>query len=388
MKRSELNDLIKEAGVYPNAHQLLLLKSALYPPAEAFAYFELWLNQLKGIHISKSASTKPGLPQVFDQLDLGSQRLLSLLYSNLKSYRTSYPILEQLSGYYKYVWYKNQLLNSTLTALGKEISSSNINLIALKGIAHINQFYGDFGSRPTVDIDVAVQRKDVKSLVSLLNRSGWRSVSGDINRIESSMFHAHSFKRKGLELDVHIRFSLYALKQATEYLMWERAIASDNTIKYLSPPDELYCVLLHGMQWNLVPPIRWVADSVKIIEGLTDDQWVMLKELIRSENYQTPIDMLRYLNENEFARIPSEILNMPDISESKLLQNQYRFSLVPREDNDMIMARRVFYRTLYKNNGNYLKTLKDWFSHYLYSRNKKYIIQLIFELIRLQFKRS
>jgi hypothetical protein len=156
MKREK--ERIIRSGILPNIEQTLLLKACLFNDEESSKAFYDWLEKVNiPSEIEVNTSTL-GLPQFFDKLDLGSQRLLSMLYKNLKINKVNHPLIAKLEGYYKYIWYKNQVLMSEFREIAALLSSQKIEVLLRKGLYMTAKIYNDYGTRPTVDIDIAVRK--------------------------------------------------------------------------------------------------------------------------------------------------------------------------------------------------------------------------------------
>ena len=96
MSKEDLNVLAYASGILPNPQQVILLKACLSSGKPAIQAFEEWIKtidiDIKNATIGKNVA----LPQVYDSLDLGSQRLLSLLYKNLSYQGYKHPVILQL----------------------------------------------------------------------------------------------------------------------------------------------------------------------------------------------------------------------------------------------------------------------------------------------------
>src|SRR3954468_4709799 len=166
-----ISTLAIEAGIIPTEQQTLLLKACTSSGKHATDAFQSWMDTLD---LRGDGDLQPGaigLPQMYDQLDLGSQRLLSLLYKNIIRNGIDHPMILKLSSYYKYVWYKNNLLKSRLTKLVQDLQSINVDVIIIKGIVLIEKYYDDYGMRPTIDIDIAVRKENISKTIDLLLES-------------------------------------------------------------------------------------------------------------------------------------------------------------------------------------------------------------------------
>jgi Uncharacterised nucleotidyltransferase len=358
------------AGVIPTANQTLLLKACLYKGAPSYGAFMSWMEDL-GFSLAEGKQDHPGLVQVYDRLDLGSQRLLSLLYKNLYTQGFRHPVIDALGGYYKFIWYKNQILKSHLQSVIADLQLIQVDAIAFKGIVQIEKYYENSGSRPTADIDLVVRPGDVQKTVDILLAKGWTSRS-DPFRIGQSQFHAHQFFLQKIELDLHFHFSAFPLEQKTELSFWEQSTRVTEGYRVLTPAHELFCILLHALQWNQIPPIRWVADSVLLTDRFDDDEWHKFHALVDSENYGFAGQLMKYLVDNRFVAPPQHVMNLLQSKRTDVsILPQINFALTPRNENEFANVLRLIAKIKYTYKHGTRQWLKAWVDHSLYYWNIK-----------------
>lgn len=293
----------------PTDTQTLLLKACLTSSPKAGIYFSKWKNEV-AVDFDNATNTSLGLPQVYDNLDFGSQRLLSLLYYNLKSQGVEDSTIDKLKGYFKYVWLKNQIITKSLIEIGESFNQENVDVIALKGISLVTNYYPHPGTRPTIDLDIAITSLHLKDVDRLLSEIGWRPKMKieSIRSLESLLSHAIPLIKGNLELDLHQRFSEYLLMDKTTSLFWQKSIKSEFQVKFLCPAHELFIVILHGMNGCSINNIRWVADAVHIISAFSQEDWNEFLNLIKLEKYNTLLRLaLEYLKTNELIDIPNPL---------------------------------------------------------------------------------
>ncbi|MFT5641879.1 MAG: hypothetical protein ACI9A7_001985, partial [Cyclobacteriaceae bacterium] len=90
---------IASSGIFPNTEQTILLKACLLSGPDSIEAFHEWLQIINIPSTMPADKSALGLPQFFDKLDLGSQRLLSMLYKNLKTNKVKHPLIPKLEGY-------------------------------------------------------------------------------------------------------------------------------------------------------------------------------------------------------------------------------------------------------------------------------------------------
>lgn len=126
---------------------------------------------------------------------------------------------------------------------------------------------------------------------------------------------------------------LHECRQAgADERFWEGAVSimvNNASTCALSPTDQLFHIFVHGIKWNQVPPLRWVADSMAIINHSNSQiDWGSL--ITQAEGYRLilPVrDGLNYLSDKLEAPIPGGVLqairNMPT-SRMERIEYEYK----------------------------------------------------------------
>jgi hypothetical protein len=363
---SKIAELAIRMGVIPNEKQTLLLKACLLSAELSNRSFQLWLAAL-GIDLMQAQlQSSIGLPQVYDQLDLGSQRLLSLLYKHFSNLRISHPVVQKLSGYYKYVWYRNNLLKSRMLALVTELNAIAVESVLIKGIALIEKYYPDYGMRPTLDLDIVIHPQDIVNASDLLLSKGWKSRLGDPYQVTKSQLHAHTFYHGDIELDLHFNFSGFSLSEKTEKTFWDHATLQEQGYKILRPAHELYITILHAYQWNITAPIRWVADSTILISQFDDNEWTEFGRVFESENADVHCQAINYLFENGFVNIEGKVLDLLRRKRTnQVIDSQIIYALTSPDMSAFVTPARVWSKAKYHNKS-FVNRVKALLDHYVY----------------------
>jgi len=247
-----------------------------------------------------------------DRLDQGSHRLLPKLYHNLKAELPGDPLMGRLKGVYRQTWYKNQLLFHHTATVLHSLHQASIETITLKGAALVVVNYQDEGLRHMDDFDVLVRPEQALIAMQVLKDSGWQS---DYQSPDALLTYEHaaefrdSAKRK---IDLHWRAIWEGRRSISEDDFWEAAVkikvAGVETLA-LYPSDQLLHVCVHGANWNVVPPLRWVADAMTIIQSSSPVDWGRLVE--QAEKRELTLLMhetLAYLQGLLGAPVPSVVL--------------------------------------------------------------------------------
>ena len=99
---------------------------------------------------------RPGLD--LDRLEGSSVPLLPLVYRSLERAGAADPLLPRLKGIYRSAWVKNNLLLERARTELAALSAAGIDPLLVGGIANALRFYGDLGLRPTLRLELVVDR--------------------------------------------------------------------------------------------------------------------------------------------------------------------------------------------------------------------------------------
>jgi hypothetical protein len=292
----------------------LLLRAALFPAEKAIPAWNEWKE---GVRI--------------DRLDAGSLRLLPLVYKNLRAHGIDDVLMEDLQGAYRSTWARNRILFRNMAALLRLLHAAGIRTLLLKGAPLVLLNYKDYGLRPMFDFDVLVGTEDALSAFNLLKSSGWTPYPLDtLSESVIALKHAASFKdSRGRECDLHWHVLPECCQPGADRDFWERAapieIEGVPTLA-LDPADHLLHVCAHGVKWNELPPLRWIADAMAIVKS-SEVNWQRVIAQAQKRRLVQPIkEALGYLRENWGAPIPSEVVReLERIPLSKIEEIEHRY---------------------------------------------------------------
>ena len=272
----------------PGAEQELLLQAALLNGEQALAAWKTWCSKVD-----------------LQALDTSSYRLLPLLYHNLNRLQVKHPWLPIMRGVHRHTWVKNQTLLYEMGQLLTQFQDAGIEPLLLKGTALIVKYYDNFGLRPMDDFDVLVPRCQVNQAIEVLTKAGWEA--------GFRAPHAQSF-RKGeeLECDLHWNILFENCRQAIDdpfRQMAEQAYVNGVAVKVLNPTDQLLHVCVHGARWSYLPPLRWLADAVVILNHSVIDWERLVQQAIRVGVVLPLRDALAYLKWLLGLEIPETVLS-------------------------------------------------------------------------------
>jgi hypothetical protein len=186
------------------------------------------------------------------------------------------------------------------------------------------------------DIDVLVPLKQARQACELLQNSGW-TPSPPVSELDLIFGHAVQLKNShGKEFDLHWR-PFNSCCEDYEKDFWDGAIPvkmANVSSLAPNPTKMLFHVIIHGMAWNPVPSIRWIADAIAIINS--DDFSIDWQQLINmaerhylSQRFKKG---LQYLYNNFHPAIPPSVMkSAEDIPVSYLEIIEYRFMVKNRD---------------------------------------------------------
>jgi hypothetical protein len=286
-----------EGGLWPTPRQELLLCAALADGAEAIQAWKSW-------------SADAGADR--HALDPGSERLLPGAYRNLTRLGLPREELPDLRARYRQSWFRNQRIAAGARRVIETLARAQIPAIVLKGISLSLRCYRDMGARPMQDADVLVPFERAASAVSALVGEGWsQDRPGALrhhNHRAATLRHA-----AGHNVDLHWLAFGPEHQAMPEDDLWARRVPLDvcgTPAWALCSTDELIHTLVHGVLWNPLPPVRWVADAALILRNRREPvDWALLVQSVCRRRLVPPVrDGLRWLREHLRAEIPDAVL--------------------------------------------------------------------------------
>jgi len=282
--------------------QLSLLQACLAPGDGIEPHWRAWRGQAE-----------------LDSLDEASNRLLPLLYRRLEAAGLNDPDMARLRGIYRYHWCRNQLLLAELRRLLAALRELGVEVLLLKGAALIQRHYRDPGIRPMSDLDIMVRPGDMDTVFGLLQERGWQpKVRAELEQMRTRrLLHAVDFRRdwngRVLEIDVHWTPLHRSTWPGAEKAFWARSLATSVdgiACRILDPTDQLLHTCLHGGAWNVMPPLRWVADACHILrdDAAAIDWERLVADAHRHHGFLMLREALACLHEVFAAPVPPALL--------------------------------------------------------------------------------
>jgi hypothetical protein len=312
----------RKDSFWPTQQQKLLLRAALLKDSAAVDAWKDWRSHVDIDDI--------------DQLDPGSYRLLPLLYHNLQSLQVQDPIMMKLKGVYRLTWYKNQMLFHTIAGLLRAFQNAGIETMVLKGAALTFLCYKDYGLRPMNDFDVLVHTDQAMPAIRLLQKLGWKPKDFEPHERYISVSYSHGFEDKsGRQFDLHWHVLSQCREAHADDDLWEKAVLTkfhDVPTNVLNPTDQLLHICVHGARWNEIPPFRWVADAIMIINSAHKEiDWNRLTVQAEKQHLILPLlDTLQYLRDTFEAPIAPEIIkNLQAVRVPRIERMEYKIIVSP-----------------------------------------------------------
>ena len=258
-------------GCWPTDDQRLILHAALARGPAAIEALGKW-ERLGG----------------FDTTDESSFRLLPLVYRNLRDQRLEHPRMRLLRGIHRQAWYRNQLLLQEVYPVLRSMHEAGFRTLLVKGIPLAKLHYRDLGARPMRDLDVVVPSEEGPRALDFLKSLGWKAKTWHPAKPAPYYFrfrHSVSFIRdteRELDLHWHVLFDCRCREADAQF--WSAAVPlslDGIETRTLCPTDHLLHVCAHGIAWNELPPIRWIADSMELLRRPETIRWDRLLEHAR-----------------------------------------------------------------------------------------------------------
>lgn len=245
--------------------QVLLLKAALFPAAEALISWQLWKKAYNLDHVNAGDANL--LPRIFDPIDHDSQRLMPMVYRNLE--KSDDPLIPHLRGIYRYTWMSNQRFLLKMKQVVRALQAAQIDTLVLKGIPLSLLYYGDLGVRFMSDLDILVPTTQADQALRVLQQEPTSLKGSKYEYKYRHLIHAmHLFDASKVDMDLHQNLMSQHAYTRADSPFWEspRPLQLDDAVSThtLSPTHQLFHNLVHGFGWGITPAIRWVADSYVI----------------------------------------------------------------------------------------------------------------------------
>jgi hypothetical protein len=284
------------ATCWPNERETLLLQAGLWAPARALTAWDRFCASVPDI----------------EALDDGCYRLFPLVAANLQSCGNDIPHRNRIFSVLRHSWVKTQRLLGQMLPFLRGLHTSGIDFLVLKGTALASLYQRQGSVRPMADIDILIRPHHLQNAAAILGRLGCASsVALTTERLFELIRYRHELTFRipdGSDLDVHWYLISDARDLNAEDSFWNDSIPCTLpglSTRMLHPTDQLLHTCLHGVQWNEVSPVRWLADATVLIRAGID--WNRLETQARRLRQLQPVRAtLLYLNQLEID-LPSGV---------------------------------------------------------------------------------
>ena len=267
-----------------------------------------------------------------DYLDAASFRLIPLLCHNLSPRADTIPEYPRLKGIFRFFWARHQQMLRHWRSIVQRLIESGIPVILSKGAALNLTAYGKSALRPMEDIDVLVPNAQAQEAIKVLEDAGWTSLFRNHYRLVEWAHACHFAGPDDAQLDLHWHLLHSDCRPDADTGFWERSQHvnwSGLKIRILGPTDQLLHTCEHGARYNVIAPIRWLADASLVLrQSQADIDWDLLVETAREKDITLPVyETLEYLKSEFDADIPADTLRSLKQKKPTVLARLYQRSL-------------------------------------------------------------
>jgi hypothetical protein len=285
--------------LWPEFGDELLLRGALLEGDEAVPAWQQW-------HAGAD----------YGNLDFTQQRVLPLLHENLRRLGVSHPVLDHYRAVSRRFWAQNQMLYRRAAVELKSLSELNIRALVLKGVPLSLGYYSRPGLRPMSDVDILVDPSNVSAASGYFLNNGWICVDefiDSLDNLDEIIEVRHAFNLRGpdaQELDLH--WNVFPTCFVDLQTLWNSAETFDLCgfeASTLCATDHLLHACSQAAGWNVVRPIRWIADALTVIRASSIDWDRLTANATRFDLAEPVHDALIVLRELLGLAIPEATLS-------------------------------------------------------------------------------
>ena len=301
----------KKGGCLPDEQQIRLLKAALLKPEIALAYWQEWLMHTG--YSNDMLNNKNFLALFFDPIDIGSERIIPLVQKNLSS--TDDPFIKALLGNRRKVWVENQYHIAKAKKIIELFTANQIPVYFPKGLPISILYYNDLSVRASADLDLLVEKKDFERAFALLQAPplSHKFFKKDLLYLDTKGA-IHLYDSNSRSIDLH-----RSILQEYSNIDWLHKWTLESTETFFIDGVEaqtlnmnklLYLSIVHGRQYDRVPPIRWVCDAYFIYSKRSDAvNWFQLIEWsVKLKHTFFMKQALTILKDHFITEIPADVI--------------------------------------------------------------------------------
>ena len=322
------------AAFLPTREQELLLQACLFEGEDGLAAWRSWQASVD-----------------FDRLDPASVRLLPLLAERLAKCGVEDVRLGAYRGVQRRTWARNVMLFRGAAGVIRRLRAANVTCMALKGLVLARSCYDAASLRPMGDFDLLIRMEDAEAAFDALEAAAWRPQAPSQRPRNAADFAARAScvyedpENPDVSVDLHWRLFWARCSAEADEDLWARAAPfSVEAEGCLAPSwaDMLLHVCAHGARWNGLPPQRWVADSVTLLNTKAVE-WDHLCQQARRWGLGPPLaDALGYLRAAMRAEAPAAVLErLTRMKTSPIDRLVYASELRPPQRRGLLAATRL-----------------------------------------------
>lgn len=253
--------------------------------------------------------------QDLDGVSFSEHRLLAALAERHGRHLSSSPSWPRLVGLQRHLWTRSRLSLRDATGALAAIARADLRFMVIKGASRIALDPGAQRGRVAHDIDILVQREDMRAAITVLLDEGWQAVSG-AGRLrlehESGRLRALNFlKGEFGDIDLHaLAYHAHQLHDENEAKLWAQAIpVTFAGVGAWAPSaaDRIALAVAHGAL-DAHRHSDWLVDIAAWLRlGRID--WTDLLDTLARRNILIPAaSALSYLAQEADCPVPPEAL--------------------------------------------------------------------------------
>jgi hypothetical protein len=238
--------------------QLLLLRACVFRGKRAIVAWNEWKSTVD-----------------MDRVDPGSQKLLPLLYHNLRHFDLQAPEMHTARGMYRFTWYQNQMLFRAAATLIKSFRLAGIQTM-ISGRAALAALHNkNYGIRPMDNVGVLVPLEDINRAIKVLSDLSWVSTASSLplefmNRYCAGSF-CHPFRnRSGQKIDLRCHLIPGHRDCEADNEFRENAVIVNIqgiSVPAVNPTDQLMRICAKLVMADRGCSLGWVTDAMLILNG-------------------------------------------------------------------------------------------------------------------------
>lgn len=339
--------------------------------------------------------------------------LAPFAYISLKKYPDLLPkdLIKILNDTYNYYLIYVAFLEQSFLDLALIFEKEEIAFVPIKGMALLEDLYAGYPVRPSTDIDVLVQEKDLERAVKILEKQG---LIKDLEGLKETYWREKQyhfiFKKigvAGFNLILELHWNLDYPRRENYLLpeVWNRLrdlTIQGRRIKVLSIEDTFFSLVLHLRHFGNILSIRDVGDIARLLNKYSADfDWkYILEQSKKSKICATVYFTLYQVNYFFKVNIPSDVIKQLGLScrKKKAIQqfiekNTFLMNQITQSRNLYLKAHFLLYDSFWESISYILNIPQEQFAKfyglesYSLKTNFLYLSRLLYMPFRYTYKK-